>query len=81
MNNPYKINISLKINENLYWNSQISLKIEKVREGINELNNENNIKISYENKDDFKKRENPKISLVITLYNQENNIKSIMLRF
>ena len=81
MNNPYKINISLKINENLYWNSQTSLKIEKVREGINELNNENNIKISYENKDDFKKRENPKISLVITLYNQENNIKSFMLRF
>ena len=50
-----------------------------MREEIKELNNENNIKISYENKDDFKKRENPKISLVITLYNQENNIKSIML--
>ena len=72
--NSHKINISIKNNENLYWNSQTSLEIDKVIEEIKELNNG---KISYENKEDFKKRENPKVSLVITLYNQENNIKSI----
>ena len=72
--NSHKINISIKNNENLYWNSQTSLEIDKVIEDIKELNNG---KISYENKEDFKKRENPKVSLVIALYNQENNIKSI----
>ena len=61
-------------NNNIYWDNETSLEIDKVIKEIDELNN---IQISYENKKDFIKRENPKVSLVITIYNQENNITSI----
>ena len=73
----YCIDKSSKIriyNNNIYWDNETSLEIDKVIKEIDELNN---IQISYENKKDFIKRENPKVSLVITIYNQENNITSI----
>ena len=61
-------------NNNIYWDNETSLEIDKVIKEIDELNN---TQISYENKKDFIKRKNPKVSLVITIYNQENNITSI----
>lgn len=68
------INNITNYDESIYWNNQKSLNIDKIREEIKELNN---VQISYENKEDFIKRENPKVSLVITLYNQEKYVKSI----
>ena len=74
-NNKVYINKSLRINRNnIYWNNRYSLEIDKV---IREKEELSNIQISYENKTDFIKRENPKVSLVITIFNQENNITLI----
>ena len=53
--------------EKLFWNNQKNLEIEKIRE---EIKNRKNSKISFENKNDFFRRKNPKISLIITVYNQ-----------
>ena len=61
------------IDENLYWNNQTSLNIDNIIKEIKYFNKE----IYFERKTDFEKRENPKISIVITLHNNEINIKSI----
>ena len=55
------------IDGKLYWNNETFINLTKINyetDKIKELN------ISFENKSDFIKREHPKISLVITLYNQ-----------
>ena len=62
------------INNKLIWNNQTSLDINKTKD---EIKRYNKLEISFENKDDFIKREKPKITLIITLYNQENYIKPI----
>ena len=62
------------IDGKLIWNNEYSLEERKIRD---EISTYNNIQITFENKQDFVKRENPLITLVITIYNQENNIKSI----
>ena len=54
----------------LYWRNEKSLNIHKVKREINSYTKE--IQLSYENKEDFVKRENPKISLVIPVYNKES---------
>ena len=51
--------------EKLFWNNQKDLDIEKLRE---EIKNRKNSRISFENKAEFYKRSNPKISLIITKY-------------
>jgi glycosyltransferase involved in cell wall biosynthesis len=56
------------------WNNETSLGEQKIRDEVKEYDN---IQISFENKSDFIKRENPLITLVITLYNQEDKIKYI----
>ena len=56
------------INNKLIWNNQTSLDINKTKD---EIKRYNKLEISFENKDDFIKREKPKITLIITLYNQE----------
>lgn len=61
-------------NKNIYWNNQTDLKIEKLKE---EIKNNKPIEISFENKQDFYKRKYPKISIIITIYNQGNYIKSL----
>lgn len=61
------------IDGKLYWNNETSLEIDKINEEIKNFTT----KLSFKNKADFEKRKYPKISLVITLYNQEKNIKSI----
>ena len=58
----------------LYWKNQTDLEIEKLRE---EIKNHKSVDISFENISDFYKRENPKISIIITIYNQEKYIKPL----
>ena len=60
--------------EKLFWNNQKELDIEKLRE---EIKNRKNSRISFENKAEFYKRSNPKISLIITIYNQGYYIKTL----
>jgi len=70
----FSVNTSKNINDgNLYWNNQKSLNIDNVLNEIKLFTPQ----ISFERKTDFEKRENPKISLVITLHNHEKNIKSL----
>ena len=61
------------INKKLYWKEETSLNIDKILEEIKNFNPS----ISFENKIDFKKKKKPKISLVLTLYNQSNHINFI----
>ena len=57
----------------LYWNEQTSLDIDKILEEIKNFKPT----ISFDNKNDFIKKRTPKISLVITLYNQSKHIMRI----
>ena len=52
----------------LIWNNQSSLNYTKIKEEAREYYQ---LKYSFENKDDFIKREKPKITIIITLYNQK----------
>ena len=56
--------------EPLYWRNEKNIHIKKVKREINSYTKE--IKLSFDNKEDFIKRENPKISLVIPVYNKES---------
>ena len=54
----------------LYWKNEKKLNIQKVKREINSY-----IKdpvLSFNNKEDFIKRENPKVSLIIPVYNKES---------
>ena len=79
---PYSVEKS-KINPNykclpndnkIYWKNQRDLELEKCRK---EVENSGSLKISFENKSDFFKRDNPKISIIITIYNQDYYIKEL----
>jgi len=73
--NEYKYNSScFATQNNLYWKNQTVLEIEKVRKEINESKSLN---LYFENKNFFYKRKNPKISLIITVYNQRPFIKTV----
>ena len=61
----------------LYLNNETSLNIDKISEEIKNYKNKNFLKISFNNKTDFIKKNNPKISLIITLYNQEKYLKLV----
>lgn len=61
------------LNKKLYWKEQTSLNIDKILEEIKNFIPT----ISFENKADFKRKKNPKISLVLTLYNQSNHINFV----
>jgi glycosyltransferase involved in cell wall biosynthesis len=63
--------------DKLYWNNETSLNIDKISEEIKNYKNKNFLKISFNNKTDFIKKNNPKISLIITLYNQEKYLKLV----
>lgn len=69
-----QITTSNIFNKKLYWKNQTSLEIEKVRD---EIKNYDKFQISFENETDFLKREHPKVSIVITLYNQKKYIKNV----
>jgi glycosyltransferase involved in cell wall biosynthesis len=56
----------------IFWKNQTDLEIEKI---LIEINNSKSLRLSFDNKTDFYKRENPKISLIITIYNQGHYIQ------
>ena len=62
------------IDGKLIWDEETFQDQAKIRKEIKKYNN---IEISFKNKNDFLYRQNPLISLVITIFNQENKIKSI----
>ena len=53
----------------LLWNNERNLNTQKIRREINSYIKDSTL--SYKNKEDFIKRENPKISLIIPVYNKE----------
>ena len=71
LNNNYKC---FPTDNKIFWKNQTDLELEK---SIKEVNNSGLLKISFNNKSDFFKRENPKISLIITIYNQDYYIKEL----
>ena len=71
LNNNYKCSST---NNKILWKNQTDLELEKSRE---EISNSSSLKISFENKSDFLKRDKPKISLIITIYNQDYYIKEL----
>ena len=76
--NLSKVNYNLSkvnyIDGKLIWDNETFQDQEKIRKEIKKYDN---IEISFKNKNDFLYRQNPLISLVITIFNQENKIKSI----
>ena len=74
-NSIYKENNNVSfINGQLIWMNETSKKEDKIKEEIKEYNQ---INISFDNPNDFIKRKNPLISLVITLYNQQEFIDRV----
>ena len=61
-------------NKKIYWKNETDLEIEKLKE---EIKNNKKVNISFENVEDFYKRDHPKISIIITIYNQAYYIKSL----
>jgi glycosyltransferase involved in cell wall biosynthesis len=58
----------------IFWKNQIDFGLEK---SIEEVRNSESLKISFDNIHDFYKRENPKISIIITVYNQGYYIEEL----
>ena len=58
----------------LYWNNQKYINLDKIKEEIRSFDH---FQISLGNSSDFIKREKPKVSVVITVHNQEKNVKTI----
>ena len=74
-NTIYKENNNVSfINGQLLWMNGSSINEDKIKEEIKEYNQ---INISFENPNDFIQRKNPLISLVITLYNQQDFIDRV----
>ena len=57
------------ISGKLFWDNETFQDQEKIRK---EIKGYDNIEISFKNKNDFLYRQSPLISLVITIFNQEN---------
>ena len=72
--NNLNLNYS-KIEKKLFWRNE-SVNLLKIREEILKYKC-NCFKISFDKKEDFYKRNNPKISVIITIYNQKEFIKMI----
>ena len=75
--NNYKSQVEISLNNGkLYWNNQKTLEINKT---IEEIKGYKHGTISFYKKSDFIRKDNPKITLIIALYDNEKNIKSIYL--
>ena len=77
-NNNYSSDIKLNYPSNkdeLFWRNE-SINFRKIQEEIIKYKR-NIFKISFINKEDFYERKNPKISIIITIYNQKEFIKLI----
>jgi len=71
LNNNYKC---FSTENKIFWKNQTDLELEKSRK---EVENSGLLKISFNNISDFFKRDAPKISLIITIYNQDYYIKEL----
>ena len=56
----------------IYYKEERKLNLPKIRKDIKQYKN---LIISFNKKEDFMKREKPKISLIIPVYNQENFLR------
>ena len=70
-NHYYEANL---VNGNLYWKDERVLDQVKIREEIKIFAETH---ISFDNQSDFIRRENPLVTLVITIYNQQDYIKRV----
>ena len=73
-NSQTKIVGKENFNQKLYWGGQTFLDINKAKEEIRKFND---FKVANYNKIDFYKRDNPKVSLIITVHNQDNFLRKI----
>ena len=58
----------------VYYKNEKKLNLNKIKK---QIKNYKQLKINFDNNDDFIKRDKPKISLIMTIYNQENFVKYI----
>ena len=70
-NHYYEANL---VNGNLYWKDERVLDQVKIRKEIKIFAETH---ISFDNQSDFIRRENPLVTLVITIYNQQDYIKRV----
>ena len=70
-----KIYNNSKVENELFWRNE-SINLIKIMEDVLKYKC-HYFKISFEEKEDFYKRNNPKISVIITIYNQKEFIKTI----
>ena len=70
----YGIKRSVVTEEKIFWKNNTVINITKIEE---EIKSYENMQPTFTNKEDLYKRENPKVSLIIPIYNQENFIKKM----
>ena len=58
----------------VYYKNEKKLNLNRIKK---QIKNYKQLKINFDNNDDFIKRDKPKISLIMTIYNQENFVKYI----
>lgn len=73
-NNNDKFDIIMNFTGKLFWKNETTLGLNKI---LDEIRLYKTPQIYFDNKTDFLKKEAPKISLVITLHNQDKYIKYI----
>jgi len=70
----YGIKRSVTTTEKIFWKNNTKVNITKIEE---EIKSYENMEPTFTNKEDLYKRENPLVSLIIPIYNQENFIKKM----
>ena len=69
-----KFFLNLFFGGKIYYKNEKKLNLNKIKK---QIKNYKQLKINFDNNDDFIKRDKPKISLIMTIYNQENFVKYI----
>ena len=67
-----KLVLDVFYNGKIYYKNEKKLNLDEIQ---NQIKNYKKLKILFDNRGDFVKRKIPKISLIITIYNQEHFIK------
>jgi len=67
-----KLVLDVFYNGKIYYKNEKKLNLDEIQ---NQIKNYKKLKILFDNRGDFVKRKTPKISLIITIYNQEYFIK------
>jgi len=73
-NNIIENNFNYVTSNKIFWKNNKEINFTKINE---EISMYENMTPSFNNKDELYKRENPKVSIIITVYNQEKFIKKI----